>query len=160
MSDWLQQLQPVLPNPLSFLSVHSMFSTSLKCFIIKSCAILSPIFILKSSSWWLNMMTWTLPVRWRKFSEYFILYSLTNKVRTTDAFSDELSAYLSLFSLLNGILSYSWCYFVQIWSISQKFNSCAINWWTNQHIAPEYIKKNKAQYKATFITGGWAKGAV
>ena len=36
----------------------------------------------------------------------------------------ELPAYLSLNRLLNGILSYSWCYFVQFRPISQKFNSC------------------------------------
>ena len=35
-----------------------------------------------------------------------------------------LLAYLSLNRLLNGILSCSWCYFVQIQLISQKFNSC------------------------------------
>ena len=38
--------------------------------------------------------------------------------------SGELPAYLSLNRLLNGILSYSWCYFVQIRPISQKFNLC------------------------------------
>ena len=38
--------------------------------------------------------------------------------------SGELPAYLSLNQLLNGILSHSWCYSVQIWPISQKFNSC------------------------------------
>ena len=32
--------------------------------------------------------------------------------------------YLSLNCLLNGIFSHSWCYFVQIWPMSQKFNSC------------------------------------
>ena len=37
--------------------------------------------------------------------------------------SGKLPMNLSLNSLLNGILSYSWCYFVQIWPISQKFNS-------------------------------------
>ena len=48
----------------------------------------------------------------------------SNRVRTTDAFSGELPAFLSLNRLLNGILSYSWCYFVRIRPISQKFNSC------------------------------------
>ena len=48
----------------------------------------------------------------------------SNRVRTTDAFSGELPAYLSLNRLLNGILSYSYSYFVQIQPISQKFNSC------------------------------------
>ena len=38
--------------------------------------------------------------------------------------SRELPAYLSLNRLLNGILSYSWCYFVQICPISWRFNSC------------------------------------
>ena len=38
--------------------------------------------------------------------------------------SGELPAYLSLNQLLNGILSHSWCYSVQIWPISQKFNLC------------------------------------
>ena len=35
-----------------------------------------------------------------------------------------LLAYLSLNRLFNGILSCSWCFFVQIQLISQKFNSC------------------------------------
>ena len=48
----------------------------------------------------------------------------SNRVRTTDAFSGELPAYLSLNGLLNGKRSYSGCYFVQFWPISQKFNSC------------------------------------
>ena len=38
--------------------------------------------------------------------------------------SGELPAYLSLSCLLNGIVSCSWCYFVQIQPISPKFNSC------------------------------------
>ena len=47
-----------------------------------------------------------------------------NRVRTTDAFS--LTARVLVFEslLFNGTLSYSWCHFVQIRTISQKFNSC------------------------------------
>ena len=43
----------------------------------------------------------------------------SNRVRTTDAFSGELPAYLSFNCLFNGTLSYSWCYFVRIRPISQ-----------------------------------------
>ena len=38
--------------------------------------------------------------------------------------SGGLLSYLSMNCLLNGVLSYSQCYFVRIQSISQKFNSC------------------------------------
>ena len=44
----------------------------------------------------------------------------------------ELSAYQSLDCLSTGILSCSWCYFVQIQLISQKFNSCATDGYTDR----------------------------
>ena len=78
----------------------------------------------------LQLMVFSIVPSYPKFSlstlqatHEFSLKNKSNRVQTTDTFSGELPAYLSLNSLLNGILSCSWCYFVRIRPISQKFNS-------------------------------------
>ena len=46
--------------------------------------------------------------------------------------SGDLPTYLSLNRLLNDLVLCSWCYFVQIQSISQKFISCVTDGWTDR----------------------------
>ena len=81
--------------------------------------------------------------------------SKPNRIWTTDAFlqgARQLS--------LNGKLSYSWCFFVQIQPISQKFNSCVMNrptnWQTNEQTpfyrdAKTHLKMFIFYFKSLFL---------
>ena len=112
------------------------------------CGLINPLPSLSS----LSLSAWKLrrtDVEMRKIN-ILVLSSITSRTDFGQQMrSRELPAYLSLNRLFNGILSYFWCYFVQIRPNSQKFNSCVTEGRTDGQTDIPFYRDARTHLKTT-----------